>query len=521
MIAPEKEPETQRCGGKQGGSVLEGQNNATILSAFRISKRFQATLALKDVTLHIGASAIHTLVGENGAGKSTLIKILSGVYRPDHGEILLDGQPQFYASPAQARKAGVVVIPQELRIVPAFSVAENVTLGAWPERRKLGLIPAIDKRAMDEMAQAALSRLNVNFDLHARADSLSFAERQMVVIARALLHEARVLILDEPTASLESREAEKLFGIIESLKSSGVAIVYVSHRLDEIVRLSDRCTVLRDGQAVCELAKGSIDKEELIRQMTGRDLEELHRPHSAELGPPILETHHSGAQQETDHLKVRKGEVVGLAGLLGSGTTHFLHQLYGAAGNAKEISVNGIRHKMRRPKDAIRAGLGMVPGERALGLVMSLSVRDNMLLPCLDSIGGGWRLDGKAMDMLARNLIDLLDIRPRDLHRPVRDLSGGNQQKVIFARWLAAKASLLLLDEPTHGIDVAAKARIHRLMREFVENGGGIVFASSEMIEVMAMSDTVLAMRHGERVGTMSRQSAEYSERNLRLALGG
>ena len=503
------------------GSVLGKNANTPILSANRISKRFQATLALQDVTVNICAGAIHTLVGENGAGKSTLIKIISGVYRPDQGEIHIDGIPRFLSSPGQARHQGVVVIPQELRVVATMSVAENVTLGAWPTHRVFGCIPKLDISRMKTIAAEALQRLDVSFDLDARIETLSFAERQMVVIARALLHSARVLILDEPTASLESREAERLFDIIDKLKSDSVAVVYVSHRMDEIVRLSDRCTVLRDGRVIAEREKGQIEKEELIQLMTGRDLEELHHPHTAALGPSLLEAVHEDPGQGKQPIVVRRGEIVGLAGLLGSGTTRLLHELYGVTGHAKVISVAGVTHHVRRPKDAIRAGLGMVPGDRALGLVMSLSVRDNIIIPCLGRYAKWGRLDGKAMDHVAMEMIDLLDIRPRDPHRPVRDLSGGNQQKVIFARWLASKADVLLLDEPTHGIDVAAKARIHHLMREFAQDGGGVLFASSEMIEVISMSDTLLALRSGALVKKMSRKGDNYSEGTLRLALGG
>ncbi|MCC7167366.1 MAG: sugar ABC transporter ATP-binding protein [Rhodospirillales bacterium] len=498
-----------------------GNDQVIALSARRIGKRFQATKALEDVSVEFQQGAIHTLVGENGAGKSTLIKILSGVYRQDSGQILLDGVECHFEGPGQAAQAGIVVIPQELRVVPAASVAENVTLGLWPSKKILGALPVVDKAEMRRMAAEALERLNVALPLEARIDSLSFAERQMAVIARALLRKARVLILDEPTASLENREAQRLFELIEGLKAQGVVIIYVSHRLDEIVALSDHCTVLRDGKVVARRAKGGIDKEELVRLMTGRDLEELQRPHNREFGPPLLEADKIDGGASARPLTLRRGEVLGLAGLLGSGTTQFLYRLFGAAATKTPITVDAKKHTFESPADAIKAGLGLVPGERALGLVMSLSVRDNIILPNLDTLGGRWNLDIKAMDRLAASLIELLDIRPRDPHRLVRELSGGNQQKVIFARWLASKATVLLLDEPTHGIDVAAKARIHRLMREFAAKGGGVLFASSEMVEVVSMSDTLLAMRQGQLVAEMKRGEGEFSERALRAHLGG
>ncbi|MBI4969498.1 MAG: sugar ABC transporter ATP-binding protein [Rhodospirillales bacterium] len=498
-----------------------GNDPIIALSARNIDKRFQATKALEDVSVEFVQGAIHTLVGENGAGKSTLIKILCGIYPQDRGTILLDGIECRFEGPGAAAAAGIVVIPQELRVVPAATVAENVTLGQWPSTKLLGALPILDKTRMRAMAAEALERLKVSLPLAARVDSLSFAERQMVVIARALLRKARGLILDEPTASLESREAQRLFELIEGLKAQGVAIIYVSHRLDEVVALSDHCTVLRDGKVVARRARGGIDKDELIRLMTGRDLEELQQPHSREFGPPLLEAERIDGAHSERRLCMRRGEVVGLAGLLGSGTTQFLYRLFGAAGTKTPITVEGRKNEFASPAQAIKAGLGLVPGERALGLVMSLSVRDNIVLPNLDTLGGRWNLDTKGMDRLTKSLIELLDIRPRDPHRLVRELSGGNQQKVIFARWLASKATVLLLDEPTHGIDVAAKARIHRLMREFAAKGGGVLFASSEMVEVVSMSDTLLAMRQGRVVAEMARGAGEFSERALRAYLGG
>jgi ABC-type sugar transport system ATPase subunit len=488
-----------------------------LLSVQGLSKRFGATQALARVGFEIAPGEVHTLVGENGAGKSTLIKVLGGVHIADEGEIRIDGAPVRFRGPRDAQAVGIVTIPQEMQLVSSSSVADNVLLGTWPRKSVFGILPAVDRTAMRERAAAVLAQLGLECDPDARVGDLAFAERQLVAIARALSLRARILILDEPTASLENREAERLFEVIHALTSDGVAVIYVSHRLDEIVALSDRCTVMRDGRVVSECRRGEIDQETLVRLMTGRDLDELRRSHREEFGSAQLEGHTFAGE-----VSVRAGEVIGLAGLLGSGTSDLLLSLYGAApGKGTETKVKGVPVALSRPRKAIASGIGLVPGERRLGLILGMSVRDNIVLPNLDSYMRYGRLDTARMDAVVGELIKALDIRPANPSAKVGDLSGGNQQKVIFARWLAGEVHTLLLDEPTQGIDVAAKARIHHLIRDFVNADGAVVFASSEMVEVMNMSDTVLAMRNGRVVDALKRGTVNYSEGTLRSALGG
>jgi ABC-type sugar transport system ATPase subunit len=457
------------------------------LAIDRVSKRFGATQALAEVSLTVAGGAIHALVGENGAGKSTLIKILGGQHQPDSGSLTLDGAPCLLADPRAALAAGIVVIPQELRLVPALSVAENIMLGHLPTRSGM-----LDWRAMRARAAATLERLGASLRLDMRVDRLSYAERQLVAIARALSQRARALVLDEPTAALEAREVETLFRLLDGLKADGVAIVYVSHRLSEIVAIADCCTVLRDGKVVYAGDRGDFDTDALIHHMTGQVLETLPSAGNA-VGPLLL---------DRDGVTLHQGEIVGLAGLLGSGTSLLLRRLFG------------------EPRHAVASGLGLVPGERARGLVLGRSVRDNIALPSLRRLARTWRVDDRAIDRMVRELMEALDIRPRDPGCPVRALSGGNQQKVVFAKWLAAQVGLLLLDEPTQGVDIAAKAALHRLIRDFAARGGGVVLTSADFDELVALSDRVLAMRDGAILARIGRDD-RAGVQSLRRTLGG
>jgi ABC-type sugar transport system ATPase subunit len=479
-----------------------------LLVVDRVSKRFGATQALAEVSLAVARGEVHALVGENGAGKSTLIRILGGACQPDAGTVRLDGTPRRFADPRAALAAGIVVIPQELRLVPALSVAENLMLGHLPARRL-----SVDRRALRARAGAALARLGVALPLAERVDRLSHAERQLVAIGRALSQQARVLILDEPTTALAAREIRALFGVLAELKAGGVALIYVSHRLAEVVELADRCTVLRDGRAVHGAARGGFDADDLIRHMTGRALEAARGDAASAPGAPLLEAADDGFHLDS-------GEIVGLAGLLGSGTSQLLRRLFGAEPPGATITLRGRPIRLASPRNAMAAGIGLVAGERAHGLVLGRSVRDNIALPNLRRLARAWRVDDRAIDRVVRELMDALDIRPRDPTCPVHALSGGNQQKVVFAKWLAAEVGVLLLDEPTQGVDIAAKAALHRLIREFAARGGGVALTTADFDELLTLSRRVLALRDGAIVARLD-HGAGLNEQTLRRTLGG
>ena len=483
-------------------------------SAEGVSKRFGATMALDGVDFAVAFGEIHAVVGENGAGKSTLIRILGGVHRPDRGVIRVGGEERDFASPRDAIAAGIVTIPQELRLVPTLSIAENIALGDLPVRR-FGPLATIDRGRMREQARNVLAELDLAPDARAPVASLSFAERQLVAIAKALHRRCRIFILDEPTAALEKREIARLFSVLARMKGQGTAIIYISHRLDEVVAIADRCTVLRDGRVAAVAARGAFSVNDLVEAMTGRATREM----LASPRPPgelLIEARPDGVT----HVRMRKRELVGLAGLLGSGVDRMIHTLFGATRELMVVEGRSNKHRLASPRDAIAAGIGMVPGERSLGLIMNQSVRDNILLPNLGAISRMGYLDRAAGDRIVAELMELVDIRPRQPDLKASALSGGNQQKVILAKWLARRVAVLLLDDPTQGIDVAAKAQIHALLADLVARGAGAMIYSSDLAELARLCDRVLAVRQGRITATLDR-SAGIDEPKLRSAIGG
>ncbi|HLU19191.1 MAG TPA: sugar ABC transporter ATP-binding protein [Pusillimonas sp.] len=475
-----------------------------------ISKQFSRSKALDDVSITVTGGTILALLGENGAGKSTLIKILSGIYKADSGTILINGEPVAFNTPSEAMEAGVVLVPQELRVVPQLSVAENILLGRLPVRRLAGVLPSLDRKAVRETAAQVLSQLGIDLNPDVLAGSLDFASRQLIVIARALSRRARILILDEPTASLERQEVERLFSVIRRLKDQGVAIIYISHRLEEIEQLADACVILRDGRVAESISAPPFAHDVLVRAMTGRELQQAS-PAVRQAGPEKA-TLAIGAEQVTG----RTHRVVGLSGLLGSGTTALLHKAFGSLDRSnKAMSAQSTR-------EAIRAGMGLVPGERSKALVMPMSIRDNIILPHLSEFSTRFGRDEARIDAVVNALMETFDIRPRDPHMPVGHLSGGNQQKVAFAKWMTGHLELLLLDEPTNGIDIAAKALIHDYIDRFVAQSGAVFLSSTDLPELLSLSDEVVVMKQGQYVGRMCRDSAddEFGEHKLRSLLG-
>jgi ribose transport system ATP-binding protein len=483
-----------------------------------IRKAFPGVVALDRVGFTLQHGEVHVLLGENGAGKSTLMKILSGAYRRDAGTIEIDGREAAIESPRDAQTLGVATIYQELSLVPQLTVAENILLGHEPSRGGW-----IDRARVRESAERSLADVGVAIDPDRRVDTLGIAEQQMVEVAKALFRRARVLVMDEPTSALTAREIDRLFEVIRRVTSTGVGVVYISHRMRELTAIGHRVTVLRDGRNVgtFELAKASID--ELVRLMANRDVREHFPRRRGAVGDPLLRLERvSGASGVRDvTLTVRRGEIVGLAGLLGAGRTELARLIAGADRlSSGRIEIRGRDVTPRSPREAIRAGVGFLPEDRKRhGLVMTQSVCENIGLPNLPRWStAGWLSAATERAAAERWVTELRIKTPRIAERVVR-LSGGTQQKVVLARWLAAEAELLVMDEPTRGVDVGAKVEIYELMNRLTDAGAGILMISSELPEVLGMSDRIYVMRGGSIQAELDARSAT-EERVLQAALG-
>jgi ABC-type sugar transport system ATPase subunit len=490
-----------------------------IIEARGVRKTFPGVVALDDVSFGLQAGEIHCLVGENGAGKSTLIKIFAGQYAPDQGELALDGERIHFSSPADALAQKISVVYQDLQLVPYLSVAENISLGRWTTKGGL-----INRAAMYQRAETALEEVGTYIDPKAIVATLSTAKQQLVEIARALSHETRVLILDEPTAALSESEADSLFVVLARLRASRMALLYVSHRLEEVFLLGDRVTVLRDGKYIGTRARQEVTPDEVVSMMVGSEVslypERKHRP---KLGTKLLEVRELSLQGVVDKisLDLHQGEILGLAGIVGAGRTEFAQCLFGVTpADSGQIKISGQPVKIGSPRSAKDHGLGLVPEDRKTqGIVSILSVRENTSLGVLPEISRlGW-LNFKKEQILARKYRDRLSIKTASLESQILTLSGGNQQKVVIARWLATAPKILILDEPTQGVDVGAKAEIHALIEDLVAGGLGIILISSELPELLAMSDRVLVMRKGRVVAELDGRLATKEE-VIRFAAG-
>ncbi|WP_067538241.1 sugar ABC transporter ATP-binding protein [Nocardia crassostreae] len=482
------------------------------LTGLRVSglaKSFAGVPALREVSLDFPAGMVTALMGENGAGKSTLIRILGGDHLPDTGRIELDGAPMELASPADARAAGIRVIAQEPEIVPHVSVAENVYLGALP--RRAGRM--LDRAALRARMRADLTRLGFDRDLdpETTGSKLTAAQRQLVEIMRALTTDAKVIAFDEPTSSLSEHETDALFALIGRLRERGLAIIYVSHRMREIFQLADRVAVLRDGALVGVRDTADTNDQDIVRMMVGRDLSTVFARKHTELGRVMLEVDAVTTDDVWEvTLRVRAGEVVALAGLVGAGRSELAGALAGDLPiHSGEVRVDGRRVRLRQPRDAVRAGMGYAPEERkAQALLLHRGVRDNITLAMLDRLRR-WRFVRRGAErQLALDYVAALRVRTPSIEQEVRKLSGGNQQKVVLARWLARKPKVLILDEPTRGVDVGAKIEIYHIIEELAESGVAVLVISSELPEVLGLADRVVVMQQGRVTGELDRADA-------------
>jgi ABC-type sugar transport system ATPase subunit len=446
------------------------------------------------------------LLGENGAGKSTLLKILSGVYPKDEGTIWYNGEPVDIRSPHMAQAQGIVTIYQELALIPHLSIAENIFLNREP--RRIPLIGLVDFRKMRRQAEAIMADLGVHLSGNRPVKELTVASQQMVEIAKAISQNTTLLLMDEPTSSLSSKEVEALFSLMRRLKQKGVSVVFVSHRLEEVLRVTDRIVVMRDGRLVGTLPTAEASESKIIQMMVGREVG-LFPKEEAVIGEPVLEVRDLSGEGVRDiNFTVRKGEIVGLAGLIGAGRTEVVRLICGAdRRRSGDILIEGTQVEIRTPADALNAGIGWVPEDRKQhGLVLSMSVSQNITLPILKRISN---LLGKVRvkneKEITRHHVASLSIATSDISKTVKYLSGGNQQKVVLAKWLSTEPKILIMDEPTRGIDVGAKAEFHALMSRLAQQGIGILMISSEMPEIMGMSDRVIVMCQGRMTGEFQR----------------
>ena len=496
-----------------------------LLEVRGISKRFGAQAALRDVSLALAAGEVHAVAGENGAGKSTLMAILSGALRPDAGELRWEGRPVALGDVRAAQALGISMVHQEPQLVASLSVAENVGLGRLPAR--LGPLQVVDRGLLLDQARRALTLVRADLPPERRVGTLGVAERQLVAIARALHFGARLIILDEPTSSLSPAETESLFETLRALRGRGTAIVYISHRLEELRALADRVTVLRDGGVVTTAPLAETSNDALILAMSGRELATVDAARDERpAGDVVLEVRGLGRRGRLHEvsLDVRAGEIVGLAGLVGAGRSRALRTVFGAdradEGSVRVRTADRGWRSIGTLRDAIAAGVGLVPEDRrALGLVGTASVADNIGLVTPPGTRRFGLLRRGRLREFARRAVETLRIKTRSLDAPVWTLSGGNQQKCVLGRWVGPEARVLLLDEPTRGVDVGAKAEIHRHLRELARRGLAILVASSEMPELLALSDRILVMRQGRLAGELARERATAPE-VLRLATG-
>jgi ribose transport system ATP-binding protein len=495
--------------------------NDVYLQMQGISKAFPGVQALKDVSFQVNRGEIHALVGENGAGKTTLMKILTGALPSDEGSVSLAGTPVQINSPADAQRLGISMIHQELSLVPNLTVGQNIYLGREPQARMPGFI---DWPKLYTDAQNLLERLNVNVNARTEVADLSIAQQQMVEVAKALSLNADLIAMDEPTSSLTDRETEVLFEFMNKFKEQGLSLIFISHRLEEVFEISDRVTVLRDGALIGTKAIDQLDEAKVVQMMVGRELGEMYPKAVLQRGDIVLETTNlqDGRELHGVSLKLYSGEILGIAGLAGAGRTALAETIFGVRTAVRgQVKINNTSAKINSPSEAIQLGMGLVPEDRKQqGLFLNMTVRQNIVLSALDKLTKWSFINFNKADKLADEFVKKLDIRTPSLRQVIRNLSGGNQQKAVIARWLTLNPRVLILDEPTRGIDVGTKAEIHALMDELAQSGVGVLMISSDLPEVLGVSDRILVMREGRLVGEFTRDQATQ-DKIMHAATGG
>ncbi len=481
------------------------ENGEQILQMDGISKSFGGVHALREVNFDLNFGEVHALVGENGAGKSTLIKVLGGIIPRNAGRIVFDGQDVEYHRPIDALEAGIAIIHQELSLMPQLNVIENMFMGRMKSRMGILNWGELKRRTLESMAL-----INLDVDPNAVVRDLTISQRQLIEIARALAVNAKLIIMDEPNSSLSESESEVLFEVIESLQERGIAIIYVSHKIEEVLRISDRISVLRDGQYIGTIAREEADEQKVINMMVGRQLDRTAHTVYENVGEKLLEVHNlTGRGFQNVSFDVRKGEIVAFSGLVGAGRSEVNRAVFGADKfDEGKVILNGKPVRFKSPGQAIRSGLAMVPEDRkVLSLFMNMEISKNMSMAELPHMTNAIISERRERD-LVDNYVDKLDIRLSSINDPVSSLSGGNQQKSVLGRWLATDPKLLILDEPTHGVDIGAKSEIYELMRRLANEGMGIILISSELPEVLALANRIVIMHEGRVTGIMEREDA-------------
>ena len=487
-----------------------------ILEMKGIRKEFPGVVALDNVSFSVKPGVIHALIGENGAGKSTLMKVLNGVYQANAGEIYINGEKVELNGVKEAQAAGISIIYQEFNLINTLSVAENIFLGRYNGKKTIAW------KELKEKAAALLADLGFNFDVNKEVGKLSTAEKQLVEIAKALSLDAHIIVMDEPTSSLTEKEVDMFFPIIERLKAKGITVIYISHKLDEIYRLCDDVTIMRDGQVTGNAAVQEITRDKIIELMVGRSLDMEYPPRTAKPGEPILEVKNLCRRQQLKDISftLHRGEILGFAGLVGAGRTELAEAIFGAdPADSGEIILKGESVKIRSTLQAKNLSIGLVTEDRKeTGLVLPMDVTENTTITDLKSVSKGIILDRKAEEKIAQKYVDSLKTKTPSLHQKINNLSGGNQQKVAVAKWLYSNSDVLILDEPTRGIDVGAKFDIYCLMNELTEQGKAIIMISSELPEVLGMADRVLVMHGGQIKGELTGEDMT-AEKVMKLAI--